>query len=39
MIGNLMRIRVTSAYVDDVAPPTIKPSDAKRHTSLLSGFL
>ena len=25
--------------VDDVAPPTIKLSDAKRHASLLFGFL
>jgi hypothetical protein len=26
-------------YVDDVAPPTIKLNDAKRHASLLSNFL
>jgi hypothetical protein len=25
--------------VDDVAPPTIKLSDAKRHASLLSNFI
>ena len=25
--------------MDDVAPPTIKLSDAKRHASLLSSFL
>jgi hypothetical protein len=25
--------------VDDVAPPTVKPSDAKYHASLLSNFL
>jgi hypothetical protein len=25
--------------VDDVAPPTVKLSDAKRHASLLSNFL
>jgi hypothetical protein len=25
--------------VDDVAPPTLKLSDAKRHASLLSNFL
>ena len=34
-----MRIRVTSVDVDDVAPPTIKLSDAKCHASLLSSFL
>ena len=28
-----------SVDVDDVAPPTIKFSDAKRHASLLSNFL
>ena len=26
-------------YVDDVAPPTVKLSDAKRHASLLSNFV
>ena len=25
--------------VDDVAPPAIKPNDAKRHASLLSSFI
>ena len=34
-----MRIRVISVDVDDVASPTIKLSDAKRHASLLSNFL
>ena len=38
-IGNLMIIRVTSVDVDDVAPPTLKLSDAKRHATLLSSFL
>ena len=44
-----MRIRVTSVHfdlnvdlhlvnVDDVAPPTVKLSDAKHHASLLSSF-
>ena len=28
-----------SVYVDNVAPPTVKLSDAKRHASLLSNFL
>ena len=28
-----------SVDVDDVAPPTVKLSDAKRHASLLSSFL
>ena len=28
-----------SINVDDVAPPTIQLSDAKRHASLLSNFL
>ena len=39
IIENLMRIRVTSVDVDDVAPPIVKLSDAKRHASLLSSFL
>ena len=50
IIGNLMRIRVTSVDfdlnvaldsvdVDDVAPPIAKLSDAKGHASLLSSFL
>ena len=46
-----MKIRVTSVEmdmvrvasclvdVDDVAPPTVKLSDAKRHASMLSSFL
>ena len=37
-LGNLMIIRVTSVDVDDVAPPIIWLSDAKRHASLLSSF-
>jgi len=28
-----------SVDVDDIAPPTLKLSDAKRHASLLSNFL
>ena len=28
-----------SVYVDDVAPPIVKLSDAKRHVSLLSNLL
>ena len=49
IIGNLMRFRITSVDfdlnvdldsvdVDDVAPPTVKLSDAKRHASLLFSF-
>ena len=49
IIGNLLRIRITnvdfdlnidldSLDVDDVAPPTVKLSDAKRHASLLFSF-
>ena len=34
-----MRIRVTSVDVDDVVPPTVRLSDAKRHASLLYNFL
>ena len=39
IIGIFMRIKVTSVDVDDVAPLTIKLSDAKRRASLLSSFL
>ena len=35
----LMFIYIHSIYVDDVVPPTLKLSDAKRHASLLSNFL
>ena len=34
-----MNVELDSIDVDDVAPPTIKLSDAQRHASLLSSFL
>ena len=34
-----LNIDLYSVHVDDVVPPTIKLSDAKRHASLLSSFL
>jgi hypothetical protein len=34
-----LNVDLHSINVDNVAPPTIKLSDAKRHTSLLSNFL
>ena len=34
-----LNVDLHSIDVDDVAPPTIKLSDAKRHASLLSNFL
>ena len=34
-----LNIDLHSIDVDDVAPPTIKLSDTKRHASLLSNFL
>jgi hypothetical protein len=34
-----LNVDLHSVDVDDVAPPTIKFSDAKRHASLLSNFL
>ena len=34
-----LNIDLHSVDVDDVASPTIKPSDAKRHASLVSSFL
>jgi hypothetical protein len=34
-----LNVDLHSVYVDDVAPPIIKLSDAKRHASLLSNFL
>ena len=34
-----LNIDLHSIDVDDVAPPRVKLSDAKRHTSLLSSFL
>jgi hypothetical protein len=34
-----LNVDLHSVDVDDVAPPTIKLSDAKRHASLLSKFL
>ena len=34
-----LNVDLHSVDVDDVAPPTIKLSDAKRHASLLSSFL
>ena len=33
-----LNVDLDSVDVDDVAPPTIKLSDAKRHASLLSSF-
>jgi hypothetical protein len=38
-IGNLMRIRVTSVYLDEVALPVVQFSDAKHCASVLSTFL
>ena len=34
-----LNVDLHSVDVDDVAPPTIQLSDAKRHASLLSNFL
>ena len=34
-----LNVDLDSVDVDDVAPPTVKLSDAKRHASLLSSFL
>jgi hypothetical protein len=34
-----LNVHMHSIDVDDVAPPTVKLSDAKRHASLLSDFL
>jgi hypothetical protein len=34
-----LNVDLHSADVDDVAPPTVKLSDANRHASLLSNFL
>jgi hypothetical protein len=34
-----LNVDLHSVDVDDVTPPTIKLSDAKRHASLLSNFL
>ena len=34
-----LNVDMHSVDVDDVAPPTLKLSDAKRHASLLSNFL
>jgi hypothetical protein len=34
-----LNVDLHSINVDDVAPPTIKLSDTKRHASLLSNFL
>jgi hypothetical protein len=34
-----LNVDLHSVDVDDVAPPTIKLSDAKRHASLLSNLL
>ena len=34
-----LNIDIHSVDVDDVAPPTVKLSDANRHASLLSSFL
>ena len=34
-----LNVDLDSVNVDDVAPSTIKLSDAKHHPSLLSGFL
>ena len=39
IIGNLTLIRVTNVDVDDVAPPTVKPNDVKRHALLFCSFL
>ena len=35
----VLNVDLDSIDVDDVAPPTLKLSDVKRHTSLLSSFL
>jgi hypothetical protein len=37
--GSDLNVDLHSVDVDDVAPPTIKLSDVKRHASLLSNFL
>ena len=37
--GFYLNVDLHSIYVDDVAPPTIMLSHAKRHASLLSNFL
>jgi hypothetical protein len=37
--GFELKVDLHAVDVDDVAPPTIKLSDAKRHASLLSNFL
>ena len=37
--GFNLNVDLHSRDVDDVAPPTVKLSDAKRHASLLSNFL
>ena len=34
-----LNVELDTIDVDDVDPPTIKLSDAKRHASLLSSFL
>ena len=34
-----LNVDMHSVDVDDVAPPTVQRSDAKRHASLLSNFL
>jgi hypothetical protein len=34
-----LNVDMHSIDVDDVSPPTVKLSDAKRHASLLSNFL
>jgi hypothetical protein len=34
-----LNVDLHSVDVDDVAPPIVKLSDAKRHASLLSNFL
>jgi hypothetical protein len=34
-----LNVDLHSVDVDDVAPPTVKLSDAKRHASSLSNFL
>ena len=38
-ISFCLNVDLDSVDVDDVAPPTVKLSDAKRHASLLSSFL
>jgi hypothetical protein len=37
--GVYLNVDMHLVDVDDVAPPTVKLSDAKRHASLLSNFL